>query len=65
MISITNQTKMSKQSTPIPNSIPLAPVVQIPYIMAMPDSETPDTPFFESSNIIDFFTIYKLMCSDF
>ena len=65
MTSITNETKMTKQCTPTPDSIPLAPVVQIPYIMAMPYPGTPGTPFFEGSNVTGFLTRYELMCSDF
>ena len=65
MTSITDETKMTEQGTPTPDSIPLAPVVQIPYIMAMPYPGTPGTPFFEGSNVTGFLTRYELMCSDF
>ncbi len=65
MTSITNETKMTKQGTPTPDSIALTPVVLIPYFMAMPYSGTPSTPFFEGSNVTDFLTRYELMCSDF
>ena len=52
---MTNKTKMTKQATFIPNSIPLDLVVQIPYIMAMSYYRTPGTFFFEVSNITNFF----------
>ena len=54
MTNSTDDTKMTEQGTPTSDSIPLASVVQIPYIMAMLYPGTPGTPFFEGSNITDF-----------
>ena len=56
MTSITNEIKMTKQGTLTPNSIPLAPVVQIPYIMTMHYLGIPGIPFFEGFNITNFLT---------
>lgn len=57
--------KMTEEGTSTPDGIPLAPVIQIPYIMAMPYPKTPGTPFFEDSNITDFLNQYDLICIDF
>lgn len=65
MTSITNEIKKTKQSTPTPNSILLAPVVQILYVMAIPYLETPSTLFIKRSHVIDFLTKYELIYSDF
>lgn len=44
----------------------LAPVIQIPYIMAMLYPGTPGTTFFKGgSNVTDFLNRYELMCTNF
>ena len=65
MTDTTEDKRMTEEGTPTPDSIPLAPVIQMPYIMAMPYPGTPGTPFFEGSNITDFLNRYELMCTDF
>ena len=65
MTSITNKTKMTKQDISTPNNILLAPIVQIPYIMARFYREIPSTLFFKGSNITNFFIWYELICNDF
>ena len=56
---------MTEEGTPTPDSMPLAPVMQIPYIITMPYPGTPGTPFFEGSNVTDFLDRYEQMCTDF
>lgn len=63
--SIIDNTKINNQDTLTPNSIPLAPIIQISYIMAMPYFRTPSMFFFEGFNIINIFGWYKLICSKF
>ena len=65
MTDITEDKKTTEEGTSTPGSIPLAPVIQMPYIMAMPYPGTPGTPFFEGANITDFLNRYELMCTDF
>ncbi|MCJ1343493.1 hypothetical protein MMC31_001687 [Peltigera leucophlebia] len=65
MTDTTEDKKITEEGTSTPNSIPLAPVIQIPYIMAMPYHGTLGTPFFEGFNITDFLNQYELMCTDF
>lgn len=56
---------MTEKDTPTANSILLAPVVQIPYIIALPYFEILRTPFFESSNITNLINQYELMYTNF
>ena len=65
MTNCTDNTKMIKQSTLTFNSILLASVVQIPFIIAILYPETLGILFIESSNMTDIFCQYKLICSDF
>lgn len=56
---------MIKQGTLIPNTISLAPIVQILYIIAISYPGISSTSFLEGSNITNFFTRYNLIYSDF
>lgn len=56
---------MTKKSTLTSNNISFAPVVQIPYIIAILYLKIPKTLFFKGFNITNFHNQYKLMYINF
>lgn len=65
MIDTTEDNKITGEGTPALDSMPLAPVIQIHYIIAIYYPGTSRTPFFEGSYINDFLDRYERMCIDF